>query len=603
MAPFQKKPFPQKTFPLLFVGILGLIITIVVFFTVRGKELQEVRSNFHFSANNLSTDFRDSLENDIDTLRLIEALFQGSEFVTRTEFQKFVQPILERHPHIFLFGWLPLVKPEEREAFRRKLIEEGYSLAAPERGESPLSENTGNQQDFFPTYYLEGPGKKYFGIGADMATSLDIYQALKESEKNRTLGAVEIEWPGRPENRQKIYLVFLPVFGKNFLFDREAGAKNLTLGGFICGLFPVSNILQEIQNKYDLSGIKLDIFEPAVDGIKPFTRLQGNSESELLQTLEALKIGDREFLIRTQSLPGYIPQRLSWRPGAALAAGLFITGLFLLYLDHTFRRTAHIELLAEKLSGEVAERQRVAEAREKLVTELEAKNAELERFTYTVSHDLKSPLITIRGFTGLLAQDAHKGDMDRVQADVKQIKYATDKMQSLLDELLELSRIGRLVNPSRQINLNDLIQETLDMLAGRITEGGVKISVAPGLPVVYGDHPRLLEVFQNLIDNAVKFMGGQPSPLIEIFAETGDKHIKCFVRDNGAGIPERYKSKIFGLFERLDQNSEGTGIGLALVKRIVEFHGGRIWVESEGEGRGSTFVFTLPATQEGFSDE
>ena len=436
-----------------------------------------------------------------------------------------------------------------------------------------------------------------------MATSIETYQALKESEETGLLGAVEIGWPSQPENQQKVFLIFLPIFGKNHLFGKELGGKDNSLGGFIFGLFPVTNLFQEIQKKHALSGIRFEILEPSLVGSKSKVGFQGNNRGEVLQNLETLNIGNRELIIQTQSLPGYIPQRLSWRPGAALATGIFIVGLLLLYLDHTFRRTGQIELLAEKLSSEVAERQRVAEAREKLVAELEAKNAELERFTYTVSHDLKSPLITIRGFTGLLAQDAHKGDVERVQADIKQIKSATDKMQCLLDELLELSRIGRLVHPSRQIDLNDLIQETLDMLAGRISGGGVQLSVSPGLPKVYGDHPRLLEVFQNLIDNAVKFMGDQPSPHIEIFAEQGDKYITCFVRDNGVGIPERYQNKIFGLFERLDQNCEGTGIGLALVKRIVEFHGGRIWVESKGEGRGSTFVFTLPGTQEGLTDE
>jgi signal transduction histidine kinase len=141
------------------------------------------------------------------------------------------------------------------------------------------------------------------------------------------------------------------------------------------------------------------------------------------------------------------------------------------------------------------------------------------------------------------------------------------------------------------------------MLAGQVSESGVEISVAPQLPVIHGDRPRLLEVFQNLVDNAMKFMGDEPRPRIEIYAENHTDYVSCFIRDNGIGIPDRYKQKIFGLFERLDQTCEGTGIGLALVKRIVEFHGGRIWVESNGEGKGSTFVFTLPTKQEGMAND
>ena len=113
--------------------------------------------------------------------------------------------------------------------------------------------------------------------------------------------------------------------------------------------------------------------------------------------------------------------------------------------------------------------------------------------------------------------------------------------------------------------------------------------------MLFGDRVRLLEVYQNLLENAVKFMGEQTQPRVEIGAKRNGTEVACFVRDNGMGVVPQYHEKIFGLFERLDQRIDGTGIGLALVKRIVEVHGGRIWVESEGEGRGSTFHFTLPA--------
>ena len=131
-------------------------------------------------------------------------------------------------------------------------------------------------------------------------------------------------------------------------------------------------------------------------------------------------------------------------------------------------------------------------------------------------------------------------------------------------------------------------------MTGRIAERGVEVHIAPEMPVVHVDRGRLLEVLQNLVDNAVKYMGQQPAPRVEIGAAVNDEAVVCSVRDNGIGIAPRHHEKIFGLFEQLDPQEEGTGIGLALVRRIVEVHGGRIWVESEGEGHGSTFLFTLP---------
>jgi PAS domain S-box-containing protein len=243
---------------------------------------------------------------------------------------------------------------------------------------------------------------------------------------------------------------------------------------------------------------------------------------------------------------------------------------------------------------DITDRKNIEKERETLIAELEAKNAELERFTYSVSHDLKSPLITIKGFLGLLEKDVARGDTNKMKTDITRIANATDQMKSLLDELLELSRIGRLLNPPEELSLGNLVRETIETLSGSITERKVKIEILPELPIIYGDRTRLLEVYQNLIDNAVKFMGDQSDPRIEIGACKDGKETIFYVKDNGLGINPRYQEKIFSLFEKLDSEAEGTGVGLALTKRIIELHGGRIWVESEGLGRGSTFCFTIP---------
>jgi len=253
------------------------------------------------------------------------------------------------------------------------------------------------------------------------------------------------------------------------------------------------------------------------------------------------------------------------------------------------------------IARDTTKRKRAEEERESLIAELEAKNAELERFTYTVSHDLRSPLITIQGFLGFVEQAAIAGNVERVQADIARISNTTDKMQQLLDELLELSRIGRLVNPPQEVPFGDLAREAVSLVTGRLAQRGVEVDIAPDLlaadgPTIYGDRPRLREVLQNLVDNASKFMGDQPHPRVEIGMRRDGEERAFFVRDNGIGIDPRYHDKVFGLFDKLDQEAEGSGVGLSIVKRIVEVHGGRIWVESEGTGRGSVFCFTLPPT-------
>ena len=254
-------------------------------------------------------------------------------------------------------------------------------------------------------------------------------------------------------------------------------------------------------------------------------------------------------------------------------------------------------------SVNITERKQAEWERERLIAGLESKNAELERFVYTVSHDLKSPLLTISGFLGVLKQDVAAGDAEAAEKDVTFISDAARKMEHLLNDLLQISRIGRQNNPPEEIALADLAQDAVSMASGRLDERGIQTEISPDLPVVFGDRLRLWEVFQNLVDNAAKFMGDQPQPRIEIGCRRDGHETTCYVRDNGIGIDPAYHEKVFGLFDRLNPENEGTGVGLAIVKRIVEAHGGLIWVESEGTGRGSTFCLTIPRRRQATSDE
>ena len=245
---------------------------------------------------------------------------------------------------------------------------------------------------------------------------------------------------------------------------------------------------------------------------------------------------------------------------------------------------------------DISARKRAERERERLLSELADKNAELERFTYTASHDLKSPLLTIQGFVGFIARDLETGELGRARADLERVKRATDTMRQLLDELLELSRVGKIAGDPVPIALKPLVDEVIEQLAGA-TGGAVRFELPPTLPVVRGDRLRVAAVLYNLLDNACKFMGGQPRPRVRFGASYIDDGawVRCEVTDNGVGIEPRFHERVFDLFERLNQDDEGTGIGLALARRIVEVHGGRLWVESAGVGAGSTFFFTLPA--------
>lgn len=228
---------------------------------------------------------------------------------------------------------------------------------------------------------------------------------------------------------------------------------------------------------------------------------------------------------------------------------------------------------------------------------LAERNAELEQFSYTVSHDLRSPLVTIRGFLGFVERSAVEGNIEQLRKDLQRVNAATDRMEQLLKELLDLSKVGRVVQPPELLLFAEVANEAVSLAAGPIAEAGTSVIVQQDLPEIFGDRLRLVELIQNLIENAVKFMGDQPRPRVEIGARRQADETVYYVEDNGIGIEPRFHDSVFNLFERLDPSIDGTGVGLALVKRIVEFHGGRVWVESEGAGQGTAFCFTVPAPE------
>jgi light-regulated signal transduction histidine kinase (bacteriophytochrome) len=227
--------------------------------------------------------------------------------------------------------------------------------------------------------------------------------------------------------------------------------------------------------------------------------------------------------------------------------------------------------------------------------ELQRSNAELQQFAYVASHDLRQPLRMVCSYLGLIQRRLG----DRMDADIKEfMDYATggaSRMDRLILDLLEYSRIGRLSSDAGPVPLAEVATESLDNLQVAVREARAEITVADGLPVVTGHRSELVRLFQNLIGNAVKYRAADRVPVIEVGCRAEGRHWLVWVKDNGIGIPADSRERVFDVFQRLvaDTQYEGTGIGLAVCRKIVEHHGGKIWVEGD-PGQGSTFLFTLP---------
>ena len=234
-------------------------------------------------------------------------------------------------------------------------------------------------------------------------------------------------------------------------------------------------------------------------------------------------------------------------------------------------------------------------ARKQAEEELRKVNEELGNFAYVVSHDLKTPITFIQGFSSFLLENYQEKLEERGRTCLERIEANAQRMGTLVADLLALSRIGKVVSTFRDVSSLEIVRNVTSGLKDRLEVKGIECVVRNDLPTIHCDGERIYQVFENLLVNATKFMGDTKRPKIEIGYEDKVGFHEFYVRDNGIGIDPKYHRKIFERFHRLKEaeDQEGTGLGLAIVERIVNNHGGTVWVESE-KGKGATFYFTLP---------
>ncbi len=247
-----------------------------------------------------------------------------------------------------------------------------------------------------------------------------------------------------------------------------------------------------------------------------------------------------------------------------------------------------------KMTDSLVEAKASVEEKKRL---LEESNRELDSFVYTVSHDLKAPLRGIAAFADFLKQDY----FDKLDAQGKdyitRIYVGANRMKQLIEDLLTLSRISRIKNPYEDVDVNELVRSIIDRVEYIIKENKVEMKVAKDLPVMRCDRIKMAEVFLNLITNAIKFSSKNKEAIPRVEIGYTDKDIvhEFYVRDNGIGIDKKYHKEIFGIFKRLHKQEEyeGSGAGLSIVKKVIDDHGGAVWVRSE-PGKGAAFFFTIP---------
>lgn len=449
--------------------------------------------------------------------------------------------------------------------------------------------------------------------------ALEAARARREVTVTRTIDLVQ---------GGKGFLVYVPLFFGD------------TFDGFVLGVLRVPELLDPIFNEHVALGHSMVVF----DGEEEIHRRSDairQHEEEWGQETE-LRLRDVTWRLRVWPTPERMAKARSPLPQVALVAGLVMALLLsvTIHLMQTARRRAReIQSANQELAAEIAERQwaerelralaqaleqrviertseleasraaalsmmedadearQVAEGAEELARQqakdIERSNAELEQFAYVASHDLQEPLRMVSSFSQLLACRYQ----DRLDGDAKEfIAYIVDgamRMRNLINDLLTFSRVGKTADQFAPTDCEVVLDRTLTDLRPPIEESGAVVRHEP-LPTVMGDESQIGQLFQNLIANAIKFRSDRP-PEVRLGAQAKDGEWQFWVRDNGIGIDPQYADRVFVMFQTLHPREEygGTGIGLAICKRIVERHGGSIWVESL-PGKGATFYFTIP---------
>jgi len=300
--------------------------------------------------------------------------------------------------------------------------------------------------------------------------------------------------------------------------------------------------------------------------------------------------GDNELDLHITITP---PYWATWWFRALVVA--FVLLLFYLAYDIKVRSFKKNQ---RKLVLKVAERTKELRYQKNKLVEvannLEVKNEEIQRFTFAVSHDLKSPLNNIKGIASLVPMAIETEDFNTVEEYLNLIDISCDNMNELISDITKIAKLGKIKNNNEMLDTNEILNLSKDLIKGKLQKERIELNIAPDLPEIFGDRKRIIQVFGNFLDNAVKYMGDQQNPEIAVeFINNGDTN-SFLIRDNGSGMDDRALKKLFTPFERFHKNVKGTGLGLYMIKEIAISHGGTIVAESGGKGKGTTFKLILP---------
>ncbi|NIP85697.1 MAG: GHKL domain-containing protein [Planctomycetales bacterium] len=547
------------------------------------------------------------LDSYLNVLRSIGSLYASSQEVERDEFQSFVRGALQQYPKIQALEWAPRVPAEERNRFcamaRRDAEmakEQDPALASAlekfeftqrvkKEGESTAQMAPDVARDYYyPVYYLEPFERNEEALGYNLGSDAKRLAALETARDTGDMVATSrIRLVQDPSGYS--CLAILPIY-QNEQPTATVEERRRHLQGYVLGVFRITEAVAHVLAELPLIGIDLrllDVSAPPGEQLL-YERLyqdQLRPGSNVLDNQPPIDIdfADRQWSVDFQATPSFVADQRPWQAWAMPVVVMLFVGLAVVFLLGATGRAIEIQQVVDQRTAELQEAN----------AQLRHSNQDLEQFAYVASHDLQEPLRAVAGFCSLL-KNKYEGALD--ERGKKYVDFAVDgahRMQKLLLGLLEYSRVNTRPVHRLRADCNQLLSEALENLRVPMTDSGAVVAHDP-LPTIRADPTQIVQLLQNLVGNAIKYCDQDP-PRIQVAAQRHAQDWTFSVSDNGIGINPDQCERVFVIFQRLHTREayEGTGIGLAICKRIVERHHGRMWVDST-PGEGSTFFFTIP---------
>jgi signal transduction histidine kinase len=626
--------------PIALVALSGVLVTWQAFNVANGWERQRVQEAFRSAASDRVLMVDREIEQSLGVVQDIGSFFGASEWVGRRDFRKFVGPALDRYSSIAALQWIPRVSATERPTFEVDARRSFARFRMTENNKAGELVRVQARPEHFPVLYVQPYQLNKDALGFDLASVpalLNALQRTRDAGQMRASPRLTLEIGGGLEYG---FTARLPVYYKVDTGEADAEEEEDHLApdtlelryqhlrGFAAGTFRTSEIVERALQNLSPSGIDIVIYDVSDENQRDFIyrhssrkrsatgagrrdhRHRGSSEGRLF--VQAISVTNRQWEAVCTSIPGYF-QPDPWSGWVMLAGGFSFTALLTIYLSTLVGRAAKIDRLVTKRTAQLVvvndelnrenherlhaekELQRLNETLEQRVAvrtaEAERHVKELEQFAYVTSHDLKAPLRNIANLVTWLEEDLSEKLTDATREQLGLLRDRVQRMDSLIEGLLDYSRIGKTAQSLVTVDISELLAEVIDSLP---PPDGFVVDVAANMPTLHTDRLHLYQVFSNLIGNSLKYGRGEHGHTRVTARERGEFYEFC-VADDGPGIAPEYHDKIFRMFQTLAVSDYGsnTGIGLALVKKIVQEHGGSISLIS-AEGSGAAFSFSWP---------